>query len=95
MFQTIFQQPDEESTWAQAREVVDLLEPKFPEDAAYLEESLDEVLAFTAAPKPVWTKVWSNNPHRAAKPGDPPAHRRRWHLPEPRIHHPACRRGPR
>ena len=62
MFQTIFQQPDEESTWAQAREVVDLLEPKFPEVAAYLEESLDEVLAFTAAPKPVWKKVWSNNP---------------------------------
>ena len=62
MFQTIFQQPDATSTWAQAREVVDLLEPKFPHVAAYLEESLDEVLAFTAAPKPVWTKVWSNNP---------------------------------
>ena len=62
MFQTIFQQPDAQSTWAQAREVVDLLEPKFPEVAIYLEKSLDEVLAFTAAPKPVWTKVWSNNP---------------------------------
>ncbi|MCT1883224.1 IS256 family transposase [Corynebacterium sanguinis] len=62
MFQTIFQQPDAASTWGQAREVVDLLEPKFPQVAAYLEESLDEVLAFTAAPKPVWTKVWSNNP---------------------------------
>ncbi|UBI08640.1 IS256 family transposase [Corynebacterium coyleae] len=35
---------------------------KVPEVAAYLEESLDEVLAFTAAPKPVWKKVWSNNP---------------------------------
>ena len=62
MFQTIFQQPDAQSTWAQAREVVDLLEPKFPQVAAYLEESLEEILAFTAAPKPVWTKVWSNNP---------------------------------
>lgn len=62
MFQTIFQQPDAQSTWAQAHEAVDLLEPKFPQVAAYLEESLDEVLAFTAAPKPVWTKVWSNNP---------------------------------
>lgn len=62
MFQTIFQQPDAQSTWAQAREVVDLLEPKFPQVASYLEESLDDVLAFTAAPKPVWTKVWSNNP---------------------------------
>ena len=29
MFQTIFQQPDAQSTWAQAHEVVDLLEPKF------------------------------------------------------------------
>ena len=27
-----------------------------------MEESLDEVLAYTQAPKPVWTKVWSNNP---------------------------------
>ena len=33
-------------------------------------------------------------PHRTAKPGDPPAHRCCGHLPEPRIHHPACRRGP-
>ncbi|MBK4177647.1 IS256 family transposase, partial [Corynebacterium macginleyi] len=62
MFQTIFQQPDAQSTWSQAREVVDLLEPKFPQIATYLEESLDEVLAFTAAPKSVWSKVWSNNP---------------------------------
>ena len=29
--------------------------------ADYLEESLDELLAFTTAPKPVWTKIWSNN----------------------------------
>lgn len=30
--------------------------------ADYLEEALDELLAFTHAPKAVWTKVWSNNP---------------------------------
>lgn len=30
--------------------------------ADYLEESLDELLAFTTAPKPVWTQIWSNNP---------------------------------
>jgi len=30
MFQTIFQQLDAASTWGEAREVVDLLEPKFP-----------------------------------------------------------------
>lgn len=28
----------------------------------HLEEALDELLAFTNAPKAVWTKVWSNNP---------------------------------
>lgn len=27
-----------------------------------MEESLDEILAFTNTPKAVWTKVWSNNP---------------------------------
>ena len=30
--------------------------------ADYLEESLDDLLAFTHTPKAVWTKVWSNNP---------------------------------
>lgn len=28
----------------------------------HLEESLDELLAFTNTPRTVWTKVWSNNP---------------------------------
>ncbi|MFR9869053.1 transposase, partial [Corynebacterium striatum] len=35
---------------------------KFPHVADYLEEHLDDVLAFTHTPKSVWTKVWSNNP---------------------------------
>ena len=62
MFQTIFQQPDTQAVWDQAREVVAFCEQKFPHVADYLEESLDELLAFTHAPKAVWTKVWSNNP---------------------------------
>ena len=62
MFQTIFQQPDAQAVWDQAREVVGFCEQKFPHVADYLEESLDELLAFTHAPKAVWTKVWSNNP---------------------------------
>ncbi|MEX3505759.1 IS256 family transposase [Corynebacterium sp. LK2510] len=62
MFQTIFQQPDAQAVWDQAREVVTFCEQKFPHVADYLEESLDELLAFTHAPKAVWTKVWSNNP---------------------------------
>src|SRR5699024_2138312 len=35
---------------------------KFPHVADYVEEALDELLAFTQAPRAVWTKVWSNNP---------------------------------
>lgn len=62
MFHTIFQQPDAASVWNQAQEVVTFCEQKFPHVADYLEESLDELLAFTNAPKAVWTKVWSNNP---------------------------------
>ncbi|MGV0332158.1 IS256 family transposase, partial [Corynebacterium macginleyi] len=62
MFHTIFQQPDSESVWCQAREVVAFCEDKFPHVASYLEEALDELLAFTNAPKSVWKKVWSNNP---------------------------------
>ncbi|EEI16543.1 IS256 family transposase, partial [Corynebacterium lipophiloflavum] len=62
MFHTIFQQPDAASVWAQARDVVEFCQQKFPDVADYLEEALDELLAFTQCPKAVWTKVWSNNP---------------------------------
>lgn len=62
MFQTIFKQSDAQSVWAQARDVVAFCEQKFPHVADYLEEALDELLAFTNTPKAVWTKVWSNNP---------------------------------
>ncbi|MBK4166940.1 IS256 family transposase, partial [Corynebacterium macginleyi] len=62
MFHSIFQHTDAQATWDQAREVVDFCTQRFPDVADYLEESLDEILAFTTAPKAVWTKVWSNNP---------------------------------
>ena len=62
MFHTIFQQPDAASVWKQAHDVVEFCQQKFPHVADYLEESLDDLLAFTNTPKAVWTKVWSNNP---------------------------------
>ncbi|QFQ01459.1 Transposase, Mutator family [Corynebacterium urogenitale] len=62
MFHSIFQQADARSTWGQAREVVEFCHQRFPEVADYLEESWEEILAFTCTPKAVWTKVWSNNP---------------------------------
>jgi len=57
MFHTIFQQPNAQSVWAQARDVLDFCQEKFPHVADYLEEALDELLAFTQCPKSVWTKI--------------------------------------
>ncbi|MGP5498088.1 IS256 family transposase [Corynebacterium flavescens] len=62
MFQSIFDQETPDRVWAQAKAVVDMLDDTLPKAAAHLEEALDEILAFTAFPKPAWTKVWSNNP---------------------------------
>ncbi len=62
MFQSVFDQETPGRVWAQARAVVDMLDDKLPKAASHLEEALDEILAFTAFPKPAWTKVWSNNP---------------------------------
>lgn len=57
MFHTIFQQPNAQSVWAQARDVLDFCQEKFPHVADYLEEALDELLASTQCPKSVWTKI--------------------------------------
>ena len=62
VFQTIFQQHDATTVWTQPREVVSFSGHRFPHVADYLEEALEELLAFTQTPKAVWTKVWSNNP---------------------------------
>lgn len=62
MFLTAFQQPDATSVRDQDREAIAFCQQKFPHVADYLEEALDELLSFTAAPKSVGTKVWSNNP---------------------------------
>lgn len=48
--------------WSQAREVVEICEEKFAHVSSYVEEALDELLAFTVAPKAVWSKIWSDNP---------------------------------
>ncbi|MBA4505077.1 IS256 family transposase, partial [Corynebacterium sanguinis] len=55
MFHTIFQQPDSQAVWKQAHDVVEFCQQKFPHVADYLEESLDDLLAFTNTPKAVWT----------------------------------------
>lgn len=42
--------------------MVDQLEKRFSETAKMLAEAAEDILAFTAFPKAVWRRVWSNNP---------------------------------
>jgi putative transposase len=62
LVRSIFLQPDAEAVWAQQRQVAEQLEDRFPQAAELLEDAAEEVLAFTAFPKAVWTQIWSNNP---------------------------------
>lgn len=62
LVRSIFLQPDAEAVWAQQSQVAEQLEERFPRAAELLEEAAEEVLAFTAFPKAVWTQIWSNNP---------------------------------
>jgi transposase-like protein len=62
LVRSIFLQPDADAVWAQQSQVAEQLEERFPRAAQLLEEAAEEVLAFTAFPKAVWTQIWSNNP---------------------------------
>ncbi|MFQ5348905.1 MAG: IS256 family transposase [Thermoanaerobaculia bacterium] len=62
LVRSIFLQPDAEAVWAQHQQVVEQLEERFPQAAELLVDAAEEVLAFTAFPKAVWTQIWSNNP---------------------------------
>lgn len=59
---TIFMQPDGESVRAQHARTVEQLRKRFPEAARMLEDTVEELLAFTAFPKEHWRQIWSNNP---------------------------------
>lgn len=59
---TIFAQPDAASTRRQHATVVDELRARFPKAAELLEESREELLAFTGFAPLHWRQIWSNNP---------------------------------
>ena len=63
LVRTIFAQERPEDAWAQHATVVELLVDKgFEQAAGRLAEAGPDVLAYTALPKAVWKRVWSNNP---------------------------------
>lgn len=63
LVRTIFAQERAEDAWAQHARVVDqLAEHGFADAAGLLAEAATDMLAYTALPKAVWQRVWSNNP---------------------------------
>jgi transposase-like protein len=59
---TIFAQPDAAHVRSQLGEVVRMLEDRFPDIAAMLDDAAEDLLAFTAFPQAHWRKIWSTNP---------------------------------
>ena len=95
MVRTIFAQPDAQTVHEQHTRIVDQLETRFPEAAALLDEAGPDLLAFTGFPKEHWRQLWTQQLARAPEQRDPPPHRRRRHLPRPRLDRPPRRRRPR
>jgi transposase-like protein len=62
VFRTIFAQPDPDTVAATWDQVRDQLGERFPKIAVLMDAAKTEVLAFSAFPRPHWTKVWSTNP---------------------------------
>ena len=59
---SIFAQLDLEHLRAQFFEVTKMLQAKFPQVAAMLEEAREDLLAFSSFPVAHWRKIWSTNP---------------------------------
>ena len=95
MFQTIFQQPDAQAVWDQAQEVVGFCEQKFPHVAHSPRGSARRAAGVHEHAKGGVDEGVVEQPDRKAQPGDPPAHRRRRDLPQPRRRRPPrrCRVG--
>lgn len=59
---TIFAQPDPQATREQLREVVGMLETRYPKAALLLAEAEADVTAYSHFPHPHWKKIASTNP---------------------------------
>jgi putative transposase len=61
LVRTIFAQADKDAVAAQLDEVASRLEQQFPDVAAMLVDTREDVCAFAAFPRAHWTKIWSTN----------------------------------
>ena len=62
MLHSVYDQPDAPAVQAQFDRLLEYVEEKLPAVAEHLAAAREDILAFTAFPKDVWTQVWSNNP---------------------------------
>jgi putative transposase len=62
MLHSVYDQPDAPAVSAQFDRLLDYVQDKLPAVADHLAAARDDILAFTAFPKDVWTQIWSNNP---------------------------------
>ena len=63
MLHSVYEQPDPNSVNAQFDRLIEYTEQHLPTVAEHLAHAREDLLAFTAFPKDVWTQVWSNNPN--------------------------------
>ena len=62
MLHSVYDQPDAPAVHAQFDRLIDYVTDKLPAVAEHLAGARENILAFTAFPKDVWTQIWSNNP---------------------------------
>jgi transposase-like protein len=62
MLHSVYDQPDAAAVHAQFDRLIDYVSDKLPAVAQHLAAAREDILAFTAFPKDVWTQIWSNNP---------------------------------
>jgi transposase-like protein len=62
LVRSIYQQTDATEVWGRHGQVVEQLQPRFPDAAAMVADAGPDMLAFTDFPPPHWRQIWSNNP---------------------------------
>lgn len=60
MLHSVFDHHDAEAVAAQYDRIIDALADKLPDVADHLEAARPDLLAFTAFPKQIWRRIWSN-----------------------------------
>jgi transposase-like protein len=63
LVRSLFEQADRDATWARLGDVIDHLSAAgFVDQALYVLDAADDILAFSAFPVEHWAKIRSNNP---------------------------------